>query len=137
MFKTAWGAKLKNFCRDDDGSYTVEIVLWVPALLVAFQFVTDATVAMLTQQNFYNVARDASRMVALGQRTTEEAQDFIYTTLSDVEELRASVLIDNNLVTSTIEAPLTSVSNMSGRFIDRDLNANVSMWVENFEGSES
>ncbi len=135
MNRTALGGKIRNFCRDDDGSYTVEIVMWLPALLVAFQFVTDATLAMLTQQNFYNVARDASRMVALGQRTIDEAESYIYTELAHVEGVTASVLLDNNFVTSSIDAPMESVTNMSGSFVNRDLSAEVSMWVENFEGS--
>ena len=134
MFIHTLKTRFRDFCRDDDGSYTVEIVLWFPALLIAFQFVTDATVSLLYQQNFYDTARDASRMVALGQRSTEEAQAWIVEELDHIADLDASVIIDNNFVTSSIEAPLGNIASLSGRFGGRTLSANVSMWIENFEG---
>lgn len=124
----------RRFGHDEDGSYTLEVVLWFPALLLAFQFVTDSTMALMHQQNFYNVARDASRMVALGQRTTTEAEDYIYDTLHNISAVSASVTIVNNFVTTEVSAPLTNLTNLSGSFIDRDLSAQVSMWVENYEG---
>ena len=88
MFKKKLKAMFHDFAREDDGSYTVEIVLWFPALLVAFQFVTDATVSLMYQQNFYDTARDASRMVALGQRTTEQAKSWIEEELDPREWFR-------------------------------------------------
>lgn len=137
MRKWSWGRKIKDFRRDDDGSYTVELVLWFPAMMFAFQFVTDASVAIMSQQGFRDVARDASRMVALGQSSTADAQAFIYEALSHVEGVSASVTISNNFVTSEVAAPLSDIANLSGSFIDMDVDAKVSMWIENHEESAS
>ena len=126
--------RIVRFAREEHGNASLEVLLWMPALVLAFQLVTDSTVALLSKQSFYNVARDASRMVALGERTTQEAEEYIAVALADVAGIDASVVIENNIVTTRVATDIDNVTSLSGSFVDKQLTAKVSMWIENYEG---
>ncbi|MEL6573524.1 MAG: TadE/TadG family type IV pilus assembly protein [Pseudomonadota bacterium] len=125
-----------TFLREEEASLTIELVLWLPVLLVSFQFLADVSIAMMAQQDFHLVARDASRMVALGQRTPAQAEDYIRERLADYDGAKASVSIADNLVTSTLVVPAESVTSISGKLVGNDISADVTMWVER-QGSGS
>ena len=110
--------------------------MWLPVLLVSFQFLAEVSVAMMAQQDFHLIARDASRMVALGQRTPAEAEDFIRDSLADYDGAKATVSIANNMVTSTLIVPAESVTSISGKLVGNDISADVTMWIER-QGSGS
>lgn len=114
---------------------SVELVLWTPILIGFVSLVADAAIAMRAQQDFYNVARDTSRMVALGQRSTEEAAAYAFERLSSVDELTVNVSIDNNFVETAIAAPASNYTSFVNFFGGDDLTAEVSMWIENYEGA--
>jgi len=135
MKTPACAKKFLPFVRDENGSTTIEIVLWTPIVLGFLGLITDATVAMNAQQDFYGIARDASRMVATGQRTADEAVGYIQERLGNADDLVADVSIADNFVTSSITAPAGSYTTVSSAFVGGDLNAEVTMWIENFEGS--
>lgn len=127
--------KLRQFWQDDEGNLTIELVMWLPVLLIGFQFVADLSISMMATQDFHVIARDASRMVATGQRNVAEAEEFMRTALADYDNALVEVVIANNFVTSTIEVPAESVTKISGRMTGQDLGAEVSMWVEKTGGA--
>ena len=122
--------KAATFLKDEDASVTIELVMWMPVLLVGFQFVADISVSMMAQQDFHLVARDASRMVALGQRTPSQAEDYMRERLADYEGAIVAVSIANNMVTSELTIPAEAVTRISGKLTGSDINADVTMWIE-------
>ena len=87
---------------------------------------------MHQQQNLYNVARDASRQVSLGQRTSDEAEQIAATVLG-VSADSVTVAVDGDFVTTAISVPVEDYAKISGFFVNSDLTAAVSMWIENLE----
>ena len=125
-----------TFLKEEEASLTIELVMWLPVLLVSFQFLADVSIAMMAQQDFHLVARDASRMVALGQRTPAEAEGYMKERLAEYDGVKATVSIANNMVTSTLIIPAESVTSISGKLVGNDISADVTMWIER-QGSGS
>ena len=124
-------ARLGRFFRRDDGSATVENVLWLPMLFYVLGLGVDASLLMQTQSNFFVAARDASRQVALGQRTEEEVTAMLQTQFAHVEALTIDVSQANGFVTATISVPFGSIAMFPSPLGNGTLAADVSMWVEN------
>ncbi|MFU8823912.1 TadE/TadG family type IV pilus assembly protein [Yoonia sp.] len=121
---------VRQFLANDNGSTSIEFLLWVPVMVLFLTMTTDATLLMHTQQTITNHARDTSRQVALGQKTTEEAQEQLFQRYSS-ESHPPQVVVENGFVTTTISVPFSDVAKISKLFLTGDLSANVSMWVEN------
>lgn len=65
--------RLLDFLRDEDGSHTVEFVIWVPLFVFFLAATIDASVLYLTHTEMWNVARDAARRMSTRQFNEEEA----------------------------------------------------------------
>src|SRR5215475_9601986 len=59
-----------RFLAGNEGSVTVEFVIWIPVLLVILAFTADACLMYLVQADMWNVARDTVRRMSTGQITT-------------------------------------------------------------------
>jgi Flp pilus assembly protein TadG len=60
-----------TFLRDDRGSQTIEIVLWIPIFVALLVIIIDASMLYLTQTEMWNVARDTARRMTTGVLKTE------------------------------------------------------------------
>lgn len=123
---------LRNWRKEEGGSASIEFLLWVPVMVMFLTLATDATLLMHQQQNLINVARDASRQVSLGQRTSDEAEQIAATVLG-VSADSVTVEVAGDFVTTNISVPVEDYAKISGFFVNSDLNAAVSMWIENLE----
>ena len=73
---------LKRFTRADDGSATVEFVIWLPMVLLAFGLTVDVSMIFHSQSQVLRVIQDANRNASIGRlRTSAEAEDYIETRL--------------------------------------------------------
>ena len=123
---------VRRFRKSEDGSSSVEFLIWVPVMVFFLTMTTDATLLMHEQQNLYNAARDASRQVALGQKNEEEAEDELFARFN-IPTLIADVTIADGYVKTSITVPFDEITRISGFFVNGNLSAEVSMWVENAE----
>ena len=123
---------VRRFRKSEDGSSSVEFLIWVPVMVFFLTMTTDATLLMHEQQNLYNAARDASRQVALGQKNEEEAEDELFARFN-IPTLIADVTIADGYVKTSITVPFDEITRISGFFVNGNLGAEVSMWVENAE----
>ena len=58
--------RTKSRFLSEDGSVSVEFVLWVPLIFFFFLLVTDASAAFMAQANMWHIAGDISRQLATG-----------------------------------------------------------------------
>ena len=63
---------LSAFLRDEQGSATIEFVLWVPVFVILLVATIDATVLYLHHTEMWNVSRDVARRVAVGDMTEND-----------------------------------------------------------------
>jgi len=130
-------ARFKNFRSDDDGSSTIEFLFWVPVMVGLVALTVDAVLVMNQIQTMNNIARDASRSVAVGANTPSQAE----TALNDWSQATGSnvVIVDggDGFVTTTISTPFASVGNITSHFLSGNMQATAVMWIEgsNVSGS--
>ncbi len=62
-----------QFLRDEQGSATIEFVLWVPVFVILLVATTDATILYLHHTEMWNVSRDVARRVSVGDLTEADA----------------------------------------------------------------
>ena len=73
---------LRRFSEDEDGSHTIEFVLWVPIFILILSLVVDVCFLFLAQSRMFDVASDATRRLAIRQMTEAEAETYAETNAS-------------------------------------------------------
>ena len=121
--------KLRCLQKEEDGGTTIEFVMWIPIMVMMLGMTTDATLLMHQQQNLYNMARDASRQVALGHKTMEEAAILLESRVP-AKTKSVEVVEDNGYVTAKVSVPFSDSAKITGFFLSGSLRAEVSMWIE-------
>lgn len=67
--------RIHTFLRDENGSHTLEFVIWVPLFLFFLAAVIDGSVIYLTRTEMWNVARDTARRMTTGElANTDDAK---------------------------------------------------------------
>lgn len=88
-----------KFARDESGSATVELVIWLPLLIAIILLVFELTMFLFQSNHAHDVSRNVTRQVAVGFWTEEQAETEILEMIS--ERLNPQVEIrtdDQNLV---------------------------------------
>jgi Flp pilus assembly protein TadG len=120
-----------RFLRDEQGSATIEFVLWVPVFVILLVATTDATILYLHHTEMWNVSRDVARRVAVGDLTEADAvgvvenEMFLYSSAYTVAtslptELNVMIQIQTSIADASVFGFFTPV-------LDRFLTAQVIM----------
>lgn len=120
-----------RFLRDEQGSATIEFVLWVPVFVILLVATTDATILYLHHTEMWNVSRDVARRVAVGDLTEADAvgvvenEMFLYSSAYTVAtslptELNVMIQIQTSISDASVFGFFTPV-------LDRFLTAQVIM----------
>lgn len=69
---------LKKFCRKEEGSTTIEFILWIPIFVIIVGLVIDLCFLFLAQSRLYDVTAEGVRRWAVLQiKTGTEAETFV------------------------------------------------------------
>ena len=89
--------RIRAFRRDQDGSATIEGVLWMPVFILIFGLIADASLLFHAQAQLTRIVQDANRAYSVGRLDSEiETQNFIRARLGAV------ALDANTSVTTTV-----------------------------------
>lgn len=116
----AFGQRL---LKDEDGSQTIEAVIWVPIFVTVLALVVDVSLVFFDQSQILLVVQDANRALSLG-KFDDSAQVEAYVSenlqyLSDAVSVEAEVI--DGFVTTTVTVPamdLMPVRMPGGYFAD-------------------
>lgn len=120
-----------KFLRSEGGTATIEHVLWLPFTVGFLMVSADATMLFFRNQVMYDAVRDASRQIALGRKTNEDARDEMLARFDAELSYEGQVITNDGYVTSSLTVPFSSLTLFSGTFAgDATLSAHVTMWIE-------
>lgn len=69
---------LSRFLRGQDGSSTVESIIWIPVFVFLLGLIADTSLMFGNQAEVLRVVQDANRSLSLGRiMSTDEAETFI------------------------------------------------------------
>ncbi len=102
---------LRRFYKKDDGTATVEAVLWLPIFFALFGLMTDAAMIFNGHSRVLRIVQDANRNLSVGRlETTVETEDWVVARLA---QLSPNATVSTNIVagvaTTTAMVPATDL----------------------------
>lgn len=101
----------RHLCRDE-GSATVESVLWIPVFAFLLFLMADAAIIFGSEARILRVVQDANRSLSVGRfRSIEETEDFILTQIGGLtENATVETTVTNGLIVSRVQLPASDLS---------------------------
>ncbi len=103
---------LEKFRKDQEGSATVEAVLWLPFFVIIFVMIADVSFVFHRQSQALRVVQDANRAFSVGRlNSTIETEDFVlagiaaYTTGASV-----STTVTSGIIRTTTLIPVDDMT---------------------------
>ncbi len=96
-----------RFSRDESGTATVEFVLWLPMVLLAFGLTVDVSMIFHSQSQVLRIVQDANRNASIGRlRTPAETEDYVETRLHNATGgAHATSTINAGVISTTVTYP--------------------------------
>lgn len=108
MMTLRTNALWKRFLRREDGTATVEAVLWLPIFLAVFVLMIDASMIFHEQSKVLRVLQDANRNMSINRlRTDVEVETYINTELAKLGIIPSTTdaITDGNIVLTAVSIP--------------------------------
>ena len=129
--------RLAAFRHREDGTATVEAVLWFPIFIAVFGLMVDASLVFHGQAKVLRIIQDGNRNLSIGRlTTTTEAETYIEDVLAQLNiTADASSSITAGVVTTTVSVHtgqlqvlgfFTSISNLT-------IDVSADHMIENWE----
>lgn len=88
-------ARLRKFRRSEDGSFTLEAVIWMPIFAILLAIVMNLSMVFFYESQMLRVSQDAVRAFSLGRISEAQAEQYITDRLAFID---AEIDIDIRLV---------------------------------------
>lgn len=123
-----------GFRKREEGSATLEAVLWLPVFIAFLILAADAAFIFFGQNRAYRVIQDANRSLSVGRLLTEQdVVDYLNVEIGRIApNATVSALIDSGTITSvaTIPASDLTATRFFTAFLDLDLKVGARHLVE-------
>lgn len=120
----------RSFLRREDGTATVEFVIWLPLVLLVFGLIVDFSLVFGGEAQALRVVQDANRGLSVGHfQTIDSAKAYV---LAQVQPLTTHASIDITVVNGVIKSRLTFPASdlMATGLYDGMINMNVVVVAE-------
>ena len=103
---------LLMFGRSQDGTATLEAVLWTPVFLILFGMVTDTSTVFGRQAEILRIIQDSNRSLAVGAfQTVEQAENYITEKVEVFSDnTTVDVAIDNGIISTSVSLPAADLT---------------------------
>jgi hypothetical protein len=102
----------KKFRDREDGSASMEAVMWTPVFLILFGMVTDTSIVFGRQAEILRIIQDSNRSLAVGKfMTVDQAEDYIADKVAVFsDESNVDVQIDGGIIVTSVTLPASDLS---------------------------
>lgn len=99
--------KIARFGRTEDGTFTVEAVMWLPVFLFLFCLIADASLIFGKQAQVMRIMQDANRAMSIGRITSADgAESYIQSMIATFSENAVvTTTVSSGVIVSTVEMP--------------------------------
>jgi len=107
------GWRRRGLARADDGTVSVEFMLWMPLIFTIILFTVDVALIYLKQADMWNVARDQSRRMSVDSSynpTQAQIQALLFNSLSTATVTTSGATVAATDKVVTIQVPLCTAS---------------------------
>lgn len=106
------GSNVPRFVRQEEGSATVEFVIWLPVLLIVMAIIADASLVFGSRSTIMRVLQDTNRAVSVGKiMDLSDAEEYLTETLASVApNAEVATTVDKGVITSIVTVPLSDLT---------------------------
>lgn len=102
--------RARRALRSSSGSTTVEVALWLPVFALLTGLIADASLLLYSQTRLLDVARDASRQVALGVIDVSQVPTAVAGRMGWASSYQVNVVDEDGFVTTSMSVPYGAVT---------------------------
>jgi Flp pilus assembly protein TadG len=99
------GGFVKRFLRSEDGSYTIESVIWLPIYVFILAIMMNVSMVFFTESQLQRVVQDSNRSFSVGRITTLSAVEQYV--INRISYLGANPVVNSQLVDGIIYTDLS------------------------------
>ena len=105
-------SRLRAALVNEDGTATIEAVIWLPAFFAIFALIADTSTIFGSESQVLRIIQDANRNLSTGYTATAaDAQSYIVSHIDYVSpNAVVSTQIAGNVITTSVEMPLTDIT---------------------------
>lgn len=121
----------RRYRQREDGSVTVEFVLWLPILVLLISLTADAALLFGAKANVLRVVQDANRAASIGRlgdvdEMAAEAQDYVRARIGYMgDNATITSVVTGNVISTTVVIPSNDL--IATGFLGRLANINVTI----------
>jgi Flp pilus assembly protein TadG len=127
-------ASRSRFFRKEDGSATLESVLWLPVFIAFLTLAADASFIFFGQNQAYRIVQNANRSLSVGRLLSEdEVVDYLSAELSNLApNAQVTASIEDGTITSIARIPASDLTatRMFTAFLDVNITVGARQFVE-------
>ncbi|MFC2968372.1 TadE/TadG family type IV pilus assembly protein [Acidimangrovimonas pyrenivorans] len=131
----ALGNRFRGFLERQDGSSTIEVVLWLPLFVFFIALMIDTALVFGAQARVLRVVQDANRSFSVGHvRTTTATEQMITSGIADIApDATVTTSVTNGVIKSTVKIPLydLTATGFVSAFNGIDLSVSAQHMAEN------
>jgi Flp pilus assembly protein TadG len=118
---------LGRFAREQDGSVTIEAVMWLPFFMFLLVLVADASFIFNGQARALRIVQDGNRAFSVGRlEDPASTQTYIAASLADLSPgAVVSTTLNGGIITSVATIPLNDLVALGGVPVLRNFNITV------------
>jgi Flp pilus assembly protein TadG len=118
---------LHCFVRKEDGSATIEAVLWLPFFLMLFGLLADVSMIFYNQSRLLRIVQDANRNMSVGRLVDSNATvEFVETQGRAVSpNVTSTSSVTAGLISTTATVPIEDLDLFGVAGVFRNLNMTV------------
>jgi Flp pilus assembly protein TadG len=119
---------MRRFARDQDGSYSVEAVIWLPAFTLVIALIIDLSAIYSGKAEIARVIQDANRAYSTGSFTNQTQIETYVSAALDArgQQGRVHTVIQGDLVETRVSLSAAAMSPIGIFPVLRDLPVNMS-----------
>lgn len=126
--------RISRFLRREEGSSTIEAVLWLPVFIAFFVLVADGSFLFFGQNKVYQIIQDANRTLSVGYlSTTDDVVNYVQARLTDyAPHATVTSTIDQGIVTTQVSVPGSDLvaTGLFTAFLNLNIVARASHYLE-------
>jgi Flp pilus assembly protein TadG len=101
------GKEARRFFTDEDGSFTIESVVWMPIFAILIAIIMNVSMVFFGESQMMRVVQDANRAFSLGRFENElETETYILANLDNMDaNFTVETTLSGGVITTELSAP--------------------------------
>lgn len=106
---------IRKFCENQNGSFSIEAVIWLPIFMVILLVMINLSTVFFNESQMLRIVQDANRAHSLGRLESEqETEDYIFTELAYLSSaFTVETIRTGSVIRTTVSVPAVELMPMN------------------------